>query len=100
MKVIKLKTAGYYPCSWDDIIDENNKVRVTIYTLQNAKKDSLKLNKGGIYYNKEDKIYDIVIDVPELTEEIVKSLIKELSKIIGIKYQLRKSNKIYVSVDV
>ena len=99
-KIIKLKTTGYYPCQWDDIIDENNKVRVTIYTLQNAKKDSLKLNKEGIYYNKEDEIYDIVLNIPELTVEIVRGLIKKLSKITGVKYQLGKSNKKYISVDI
>ena len=91
-KLIKLKTTGHYPCQWDDLIDQNMKVRVTIYTLQNVKKDSLlTLNKEGIYYDKKDKIYDIVIDFSELTKKIVKNLIEKLSKITGIKYQIGES---------
>ena len=60
----------------------------------------MKLNKEGIYYNKEDEIYDIVLNIPELTVEIVRGLIKKLSKITGVKYQLGKSNKKYISVDI
>lgn len=85
MKIIKtteLKMTGYYPCPWDDLIDNNGKVKVSIYTLQNAKKDLLlKLNKEGIFYDKKNKIYDIVLDVPQLTEKIVKNTIKKLSEI-------------------
>ena len=41
---MKLKMTGRYPCSWDDLVDKDMKVKATIYTLQNAKKDPL-LNK-------------------------------------------------------
>ena len=101
IKTMNLKMTGYYPCSWDDLIDKNMKVKVSVYTLQSAKKDSLlKLKKEGVYYDKKDKIYNIVLDVPQLTEEIVKNIIKELSKIAGVKYQLGKSDKRYVGIDI
>ena len=67
---------------------------MSIYALKNAKKDFLpELAKEGIFYNKREKIYDIVINVPKLIEKIVKDLIKKLSKITNVKYKLKKSIK-------
>ena len=100
-KTMKLRITGYYPCPWDDLIDNNSKVYVSICTLKNAKKDPLlKLNKKGIKFDKKDKIYDIIIDVSELTEKIVKNSLKQLSEITGIHYTLGKAKKRYVSVDI
>ena len=91
---------GYYPCSWDDIIDENKRVYATIHTLKSVKKDSfLRLKREGITFDKKDKIYDIVIDAPELTEKIVKDSLRKLSEITGLVYKLGKARKRYVSVD-
>ena len=56
-KLMKLRITGYYPCLWDDLIDEDNKVYASIYTLKNVKKDRLlKLKKEGIIFDKMDKI--------------------------------------------
>ena len=85
-KTKKLKMAGYYPCSWDDLIDEKRKVYTTIHTLKSVKKDSLlKLNKECITFDKKENVYDIVIDVPELTEKVIKDALRELSRTYAIK---------------
>ena len=100
-KFIKLRATGHYPCPWDDLIDDNNKVYVSVYTLISARKDpSLKLEKSGITFNEQDKVYDIVINVPKLTEEIVKEALERLSKITNIEYQFGKAKKRYISLDI
>ncbi len=92
---------GFYPCPWDDLIDEENKVYATIYTLSNVRKNSLiGIRKAGITFDKKDKIFDIVVNVPKLTEKIVKNSLKKLSEITGLIYDLRKARKRYVSVDI
>ncbi len=92
---------GYYPCPWDDLIDKNKKVYATVHTLKSIKKDPLlKLKREGTTFDKKNKIYDIVIDVPELTEKIVRDSLKKLSEITGLSYRLGKARKRHVSVDV
>ena len=100
-KTMKLKMTGYYPCPWDDLIDESKKVHVTIHTLKSVKKNPLlRLKKESITFDKKNNVYDIVIDVSELTEKIVKDSLKKLSEITGLAYKLGKARKRYVSVDV
>ncbi len=82
---MNLKTTGKYPCQWDDIINKKRETYATIYTLKNARGDNI--TKAGIT-KKKDGIFDIVIDAPELTKELVQTAIKELSKITGIEYKL------------
>ncbi|MEK6826623.1 MAG: hypothetical protein AABX90_03265 [Nanoarchaeota archaeon] len=100
-KTMKLKMTGDYPCPWDDLINESKKVHVTIHTLKSVKKDPLlKLSKEGITFDKKERINDIVIDVSELTEKIVRNSLKKLSKITGVNYKLGKARKRYVSMDI
>jgi len=82
---MNLKTTGEYPCQWDDIVNEKGKTYATIYTLKNARKDEI--TRAGIT-KKNNGIFDIVVDVPELTKELVQTALKELSKITGIEYKL------------
>ena len=82
---MNLKTTGEYPCQWDDIINEKRKTYAAIYTLKNAREDEI--TKAGIT-KKKDGIFDIVIDAPKLTKNIVQNALKELSKITGIEYKL------------
>lgn len=92
---------GFYPCPWDDLIDEKSKVYATVYTLNNVRKDSwIGIRKAGIIFNKKDKIFDIVVDVPKLTEKIVLQELEKLSKITSVQYRLGKAKKRYVSVDL
>lgn len=49
---------GFYPCPWDDLIDEKSKAYATVYTLSNVRKDSLiGIRKAGIIFNKKDRIF-------------------------------------------
>ena len=82
---MNLKTTSEYPCKWDDLINEQRETYATIYTLKNAREEGI--IKIGIT-KKKDGIFDIVVDVPELTKELVQTAIKELSKITGIEYKL------------
>src|SRR3989344_5345461 len=99
-KIKKLKMTGYYPCCWDDLIDETKRVYATIHTLESTKRDLILKLKEGITFDKKDKVYDIVIDVPKLTEKIVKNYLQKLSKITGLSYKLGKARKRYMSVSV
>ena len=53
MNIIRVKPTCEYPCQWDDLINSHNKVIATIYTIEEAEKDNLKLGitkgKDGIY---------------------------------------------------
>ena len=85
-KIIHLKTLIKYLCQWDDLLDKYMKVHATVYTLRNAKKDPpISVPKLGITKG-EDDVWDIIIDVPELTKDIVRNSLKELTKITGTKY--------------
>jgi len=81
---MNLKTTGEYPCQWDDIVNERGKTYATIYTLKNAREDEI--TKAGIT-KKKDGIFDMVVDAPELTKELVQTALKKLSKITGIEYK-------------
>lgn len=62
----------------------------------NAKEDNLKpMQKPGITKNKEDGIYDIVVDAPKLTSAVLKKSLNQLSQITKIKYTITFSNKSY-----
>jgi len=82
IKAIKLKPTGEYPCQWDDLIDSENNVIATIYTIEEGKKDNLKhgITKGN------DGIYDIVVRSKEITDEVVKYALSDLEKITNKRY--------------
>jgi len=62
MKTEQLMSTGYYPCPWDDFINKNGKVIVSVYTLDNAKKDNfLGLNKKGIFIIKKRKFGTLLL---------------------------------------
>lgn len=91
-RTMELWPTGIYPCQWDDIINEGKRVYVTIYTLKYVKNDSLSnLKKEGIKFNKSDKVYDMIVDTPILTRDIVIKWLKRLSKITKINYKFKKN---------
>jgi len=80
----KLRTLTKYPCQWDDLLDENDHTYLTVYTLKDAQKDDPNAKIG--ITKAQDGIYDIVIDAPELTKDLVRQSLEDLTKITGIKY--------------
>lgn len=82
-KPIQAKPTSEYPCQWDDLIDSEKRVIATIYTLEEGKKDNLKL---GITKEK-DGIYDIVVHSKEINNEVVKNALKDLEKVTGERYR-------------
>lgn len=91
---INLRTTGEYPCQWDDLIDEHGKTYATVYTLKNARGDGV--TEAGITQS-SDGIFDIVIDAPKLTKDVVRNSLKELSKITGIEYKFNSCHKHFES---
>ncbi len=83
---IALRSTGIYPCSWDDLIYETGRTYATVYTLENARENGFLepgITKG------DDGIFDIVIDAPELTEDVLRDALNNLSSTTGIKYNLQ-----------
>ena len=78
-----LRSMSGYPCTWDDLIDDNNKTVVTIQTLESARLEGFE--SPGISVG-EDGVFDVVVDVPELTEDVVIQCLKDLSKFAGSEY--------------
>lgn len=87
-KIIELETSGEYPCSWDDLINLKGNTYATIYALEEARRDPEdSLYRTGITKG-DDGIWDIIVDVPELTIDAVRHSLKDLSKKTGIEYKL------------
>ncbi len=85
-KIIKLRTTGKYPCQYDDLIDENNLTRATFYTLEEIKKD-LSSSKEGITKG-TDGVYDIVLELEELTIKDVRKALEMLGKFCNFEFVL------------
>ncbi len=83
-----LKSTGQYPCQWDDLIDKNSRIVVTIYTLREKLIDGPAVPGVKLC---EDGIFDIVVDVPELTEKVVVEALAELSSRAGKRYRLKSA---------
>jgi len=87
---IVLTTAEVFPSEDKDVsvdlLDSDNICRATVTTLDDAKKEG-NFQTPGLY--KEDNVYDIIVDVPELTPEVVREAIGDLSKETGKKYELK-----------
>ena len=83
-KIIKIRPTTEYPCQWDDLIGPKRKVIATIYTVEEGKKDNLKLgiNKG------KDGIYDIVVSAKEINNQMVRNALGNLGKVTGYQYKL------------
>lgn len=81
-KAIRIRPTGEYPCQWDDLIEPGRKVRATVYTLEEGKKDHL---KPGITKGK-DGVYDIVVDAKEINNEVARNALKDLGKVTGRRY--------------
>lgn len=82
MKLEKIYPTGEYPTQWDDLINEKRETIATIYTLEEAKEDGF---EEGITLS-EDGVYDIVVDVQEITNKVVESALEQLGKITKKKY--------------
>ena len=80
---MQLFSTGELPCEWEDLITAQRNTYVTIHTLQEAKEDQLALgvSKG------EDGVYDVVLDVPTLTCDVIKDALRLLSKVTGVNYR-------------
>ena len=82
-RIIKIKPTSEYPCQWDDLIGPGKKVIATLYTLQEGKKDNLKI---GITKGK-DGIYDIVVSkTKEINGKVARNALNDLEKVTGKKY--------------
>lgn len=79
---MRIKPTCEYPCQWDDLINSHNKVIATIYTIEEAEKDNLKL---GITKGK-DRIYDIVVHSKEINNEVVRNALQDLKKVTNKRY--------------
>ncbi len=76
-----------YPCEWDDLFTEEGLI-ITIYT-----KDYEACEEGddgldvGIHLDSDDGVYDIIVDEPEITNEVVERALRKLSEITGNEYE-------------
>lgn len=75
----KISTLSHYPCQWDDLLNEDLTVMATIWTLAEVERDEGD-QEVGQFLDEDDDVWDIVVDVPELTPKIVQ---EELDKLSG-----------------
>lgn len=77
--------------TWDDLVDENCNVVVTICTVAIAKEECVSFAKGAsnnpILILGEANIWDIYLDVAHFTVQDIQKALDGLSKITSIKYQ-------------
>lgn len=80
--------------TWDDLVDEDLNVIVTICTVAIAKEECAKFandmlisNDKPIFILSEDNIWDIYLDVAHFTVQDIQKALDGLSKITSIKYQ-------------
>lgn len=84
---IKVKCMGKLPAeAWEDFCDEENNCIATFYTLEYAKEENKAVQIG--ITKTEDEVYDIIVDAPVITREIVEESLKKLSQITGRQYFL------------
>ena len=85
-KLELMRSTNEYPCLWDDLLKKDQSTYTTVYTLEEKRKDDLntipRISKG------QDGIWDIVLDVKQLTLDNVANSLKNLSQITGIEYKL------------
>ena len=85
-KLELMRSTNEYPCLWDDLLKKDQSTYATVYTLEEKRKDDLNsvpgINKG------QDGVWDIVLDIKQLTLDNVANSLKNLSQITGIEYKL------------
>lgn len=69
---------GDYPCEWTDIVTKRRKTIATVVTLKHARKDEVKAQPT--MKKERDGVWMIIIDVPELTAEIVDAELVKLKE--------------------
>ena len=85
----KITTLSNYPCQWDDLDDAESLAEIaTIYTLAEVKRDEdLDLyEEESIREDRDDGVFDIVVDAPELTAEVVQKQLNALGEMTGEEY--------------
>lgn len=99
-KEIEVTSYTIYPCEWDDLFGDDG-LFVTIYTLKNVQDEITFYKKHGLPHDMpplgitlcSDGVYDIVVDVPILTIDVVKKTLKELSQRTGLVYKVNLKEK-------
>lgn len=88
-EIIELETTNEYPCPLDDLVKPGKcTAYATVYALKEARRNPEDgLYRSGITQG-DDGIWDVIIDVPELTIDAVRSSLNDLSKRTGIEYKL------------
>ena len=87
-KPMKLVPMGKLPSkSWEDLVDEEKRTKVTVWTLDYVRESKDLPAIPGIHKGK-DGIYDIIIDAPQLASTNITDALKELTKQTGIEYKL------------
>ena len=69
---------GDYPCQWTDIVDRERTTIATIMTLKEARRDDHRIKP--VVKKEPDGVWTIIIDVPELTAEIVDEQLLKLKE--------------------
>jgi len=72
--------------TWEDLCDEENNCLVTFYTLEHAREEKKEAQTG--ITKAEDGVYDIIVDTPVITREIVEESLEKLSQITGRQFLL------------
>ena len=83
-KAVKVRTTGEYPCQWDDLIGADGETLATVYTVQEANQDGLRV---GITRGR-DGVYDIVVPVKEITHKVLSKVLMDLEKMTDTRYVL------------
>lgn len=87
-KPMKLVPMGKLPSkSWEDLVDEERRTKVTVWTLGYVRESKDLPAIPGIHKGK-DGIYDIIIDAPQLVRTNITDALKELTQLTGIDYKL------------
>lgn len=83
-----VETTSFWPCDWDDLLGDGD-LFATIYTKHHIDNDQYIENMPiGITRDKYDGVYDIVVDVPILTIDVLRQQLAELSKITKKTYRV------------
>lgn len=88
LEKIVLKPMEVLPSQSSDVYaPKQQKLVATISTLRNEREQSGKEHvEPHMTLSEEDKIWDIIIDTPEINGEVIREAIKALSEKTGISY--------------
>lgn len=87
-ETIILKPVEILPVQSSDLFcPTEHKLVAVVSTLKNEREQPGKEKiEPGITLCEEDKIWDIVVDKPEITKEVIREAVSELSKKTGVSY--------------